>query len=71
MATIGKRDAVADLKILFMNGKAGWLLWSFIHLITINGFRNKFVVAINWMAKYFSYGNANQLIIRRYHRPER
>jgi NADH dehydrogenase len=68
MATIGKKDAVADLKIGFLDGKIGWLLWSFIHLISITGFKNKFKVGFNWMLKYFSYEKANQLIIRKYNR---
>jgi len=68
MATIGKKDAVADLKVAFLDGRIGWLLWSFIHLITITGFKNKFRVGLNWMMKYFSYDKANQLIIRKYSR---
>lgn len=70
MATIGKKDAVADLKIFFLNGRIGWLLWSFIHLITITGFKNKFKVGLNWMMKYLSYEKANQLIIRKYKRAD-
>ncbi|PJA08873.1 MAG: FAD-dependent oxidoreductase [Flavobacteriales bacterium CG_4_10_14_0_2_um_filter_32_8] len=70
MATIGKKDAVADLKITFLNGRIGWVLWSFIHLISITGFKNKFKVGFNWMLKYFSYDKANQLIIRKYKRNE-
>ncbi len=68
MATIGKKNAVADLKIFFLNGRVGWLLWSFIHLISITGFKNKFKVGFNWMMKYLSYEKANQLIIRKYNR---
>ncbi|UII80306.1 NAD(P)/FAD-dependent oxidoreductase [Flagellimonas sp. CMM7] len=68
MATIGKKDAVADLKVTFLQGKLGWLLWSFIHLISITGFKNRFRVGISWMMKYFSYEKANQLIIRKYSR---
>ncbi len=66
MATIGKKDAVADLKLIFLNGRLGWLIWSFIHLISITGFRNKISIAISWIIKYLTYDNANQLIIRRY-----
>ncbi len=68
MATIGKKDAVADLKITFLNGRLGWLLWSAIHLFSITGFKNKFKVSLNWMMKYFTYEKANQLIIRKYQR---
>lgn len=68
MATIGKKDAVADVKTIFLNGRLGWILWSIIHLISITGFKNKFKVSFNWMMKYFSYEKANQLIIRKYNR---
>lgn len=68
MATIGKKDAVADLKIIFLNGRLGWWLWSIIHLISINTFENKIKVAFNWITKYFTYDKANQLIIRKYKR---
>ena len=68
MATIGKKDAVADLKIAFLDGQLGWLLWSFIHLISITGFKNRLRVGFSWMLKYFSYDKANQLIIRKYTR---
>ncbi len=66
MAIIGKKDAVADIKTIFLNGKFGWLIWSVIHLITLTGFKNKVAVAVNWAIKYFTYDKANQLIIRKY-----
>jgi NADH dehydrogenase len=68
MATIGKKDAVADIKNIFLDGKTGWLLWSFIHLISITGFKNRFKVGVSWIMKYFSYEKANQLIVRKYER---
>jgi NADH dehydrogenase len=66
MAIIGKKDAVADIKSVFLNGRIGWLVWSMIHLITLTGFKNKIAVAINWAIKYFTYDKANQIIIDRY-----
>ena len=66
MAIIGKKDAVADIKNVFLNGRIGWLIWSMIHLLTLTGFKNKVAVALSWMIKYFTYDKANQLIIRKY-----
>jgi len=66
MAIIGKKDAVADIKSIFLNGKTGWLIWSVIHLISLTGFKNKIAVAVNWAVKYFTYEKSNQLIIRKY-----
>lgn len=64
MAIVGMTQAVADVKSLFISGPIGWLLWSFVHLISLISFRNRISVATNWMLKYFNYENAHQLITR-------
>lgn len=64
LATVGKRRAVADLGKLKFGGYFAWLIWSFVHLISISGFRNKLLVGINWIVSYFSYEKSNRLIIR-------
>jgi len=66
LATVGKRRAVADLGKLKFTGYAAWLLWSFVHLMSISGFRNKLLVGINWTISYFSYEKSNRLIIRNF-----
>ncbi len=66
LATVGKRRAVADLGKLKFGGYFAWLLWSFVHLMSISGFRNKLLVALNWAVSYFSYEKSNRLIIRNY-----
>jgi NADH dehydrogenase len=67
MATIGRNRAVADLKLFKKNYKTqgffAWLIWMFIHLISIVGFRNRLVVAVNWMWSYFTYDTGNRLIV--------
>ncbi|MBK7971692.1 MAG: NAD(P)/FAD-dependent oxidoreductase [Bacteroidetes bacterium] len=64
MATIGRNKAVAELPFLKLSGFLAWLLWMFIHLMTLVGFRNRLVVFVNWMVNYFSYDRAVRLIIR-------
>jgi NADH:ubiquinone reductase (H+-translocating) len=67
MATIGRNKAVADLKAFGREhrfaGLIAWLIWMFVHLISIVGFRNRLVVLINWMFSYFSYDKGMRLII--------
>ncbi|MBD0256689.1 MAG: FAD-dependent oxidoreductase, partial [Cytophagales bacterium] len=67
MATIGRNHAVADLKILNKEyrtqGFRAWLIWTFIHLISIVGFRNRFLVFLNWSWNYFSYNSSIRLIV--------
>lgn len=66
LATIGKRRAVADIKGTSFDGYLAWLLWSLVHLVQISGFRNKFLVGLNWAWSYFSYEKGDRLIIRKY-----
>ncbi|MCF6278758.1 MAG: NAD(P)/FAD-dependent oxidoreductase [Flavobacteriaceae bacterium] len=66
LATVGKRRAVADLGKLKFGGYFAWLLWSFVHLMSISGFRNRLMVGINWTISYFSYEKSNRLIIRNF-----
>lgn len=66
MATIGRHKAVVDLPYYKFKGWFAWYVWMFIHLIMLVGFRNRFVVFINWMWSYFSYQKAIRLIIRPY-----
>ncbi|WP_158826402.1 NAD(P)/FAD-dependent oxidoreductase [Mucilaginibacter lacusdianchii] len=66
MATIGRNKAVADLGKLKFGGFFAWLIWMFVHLISLLGFRNKVVTFINWLGSYVSYNGGTRLIIRRY-----
>ncbi len=70
LATVGKRRAVADLGKLKFTGYFAWLLWSFVHLMSISGFRNKILVGFNWTISYFSYEKSNRIIIRNFKKPE-
>ena len=64
MATIGRGRAVADIKKFRLSGYPAWLIWMFIHLISILGMRNKITVLINWIWSYFTYNTSLRLIIR-------
>jgi NADH dehydrogenase len=65
MATVGRNRAVADLKAFKFQGFFAWLIWMFIHLISIIGFRNKVFTLLSWLWSYFSYDKSNRLIISR------
>ncbi|MAT54107.1 MAG: FAD-dependent oxidoreductase [Saprospirales bacterium] len=66
MATIGKKNAVAEIGSRKWKGWIAWLLWSTVHLISIVGFRNKIMVGVNWLFHYLTYEKANRLIIRKF-----
>ncbi len=69
LATIGRNKAVADLgKIKFQGFFRLVDMWIFVHLFSLLGTRNKFIVFLNWMANYLSYNGGSRLIIRRFKR---
>lgn len=71
MATIGRNRAVADVGKLQVSGFMAWLIWMFIHLMALVGFRNRLVVFLNWIYNYTNYNKASRLIIRRFSISER
>ncbi|MEJ7738769.1 MAG: NAD(P)/FAD-dependent oxidoreductase [Chitinophagaceae bacterium] len=68
MATIGRNKAVADLGKFKTQGFRAWVLWSLIHLFSLIGGRNKIIVFMGWITKYFTYNNSTRLIIRPFNR---
>jgi NADH:ubiquinone reductase (H+-translocating) len=63
MATIGRNKAVADLKTMKLQGFFAWVIWVFVHLMFLIGFRNRVMVFFNWAISYFSFDKSNRLII--------
>lgn len=65
MATIGRAKAVADIRGFKFSGIVAWLLWSFIHILFLIGFRNRFRVFIEWVWFYFTFKRGVRLITDR------
>lgn len=66
LATIGRNKAVADLGEIKFQGFFAWLIWIFVHLFSLLGTRNKFIVFLNWIGNYMNYNGGSRLIIRRF-----
>ncbi len=64
MATIGRNAAIADFGFLRVSGYLGWLLWLFIHILFLIGFRNRLSVMMQWAAAYLTYQRSVRLITR-------
>ena len=54
MAIIGKGAAVVDIHGTQFSGLAGWVLWLFVHVMTLVDFRKKFTVLIGWFLAYIT-----------------
>lgn len=63
MATIGRRSAVAQLPLgLRFTGTLAWMLWLFLHLVTLIGFRNRLSVLVNWFWNYLTWDRGARLV---------
>jgi NADH dehydrogenase len=63
MATIGRRDAVAQLPGgLRFTGTVGWLAWLALHLVMLIGFRNRANVLVNWAWNSLTYDRGSLII---------
>jgi NADH dehydrogenase len=64
MATIGRNAAIADFGFLRVSGFTGWLLWLFVHIMFLIGFRNRASVMLQWAVSYLTYQRSVRLITR-------
>ena len=64
MATIGRNKAVVDLPKFHFSGIFAWVVWMFVHLFSLIGFKNKAVVFLNWVYNYIRFDREGRLIIR-------
>ncbi|WP_185871507.1 NAD(P)/FAD-dependent oxidoreductase [Blattabacterium cuenoti] len=68
MATIGRNKAVCDFPCLKLKGFLAWIVWMFVHLVSLVGFRNRAIALTNWIIQYFHYNKSVRLIIRPFYR---
>ena len=64
LATIGRNAAVARIFGISFSGFIAWVIWVFLHIYRIIGFRNRIVVMFNWIWDYFFYDNQVRLITK-------
>ena len=62
LAVIGRAAAVAEIAGLRLSGFLAWLVWCFVHVFYLIGFRNRFIVMIEWAWAYVSYQRGARLI---------
>ena len=62
LATIGRSAAIADFGRFKMTGFFAWLLWLFVHIFFLIGFRNRFLVIFQWAWSYLTFKRGARLI---------
>jgi NADH:ubiquinone reductase (H+-translocating) len=62
LATVGRAAAVAQRGSVRLTGIFAWLLWLFVHILWLIGFRNRFIVLMQWAFTYLRYERGARLI---------
>jgi NADH dehydrogenase len=77
LATIGRAAAVGDIGWLRVSGLVAWLMWLFVHIFFLIGFRNRFLVICEWAWTYIRNDRGARLItgeveplLERGHKPD-
>lgn len=62
LATIGRAAGVAEIAGAKLSGVIAWLVWVFVHILYLIGFRNRLIVMIQWAWAYLWYNRGSRLI---------
>ena len=62
MATIGRNRAIAQIGRIHVSGLLAWLMWAFVHVFLLIGFRNRVMTMREWIWAYFTRERSARLI---------
>jgi len=71
LATIGRSRAIGQIGRLRFAGLFAWLVWLFVHIYFLVGFRNRLLVVLQWAWSYWTYDRGARLIVSREWREQR
>lgn len=63
MSTIGRAAAIVEFGRIRTVGFFAWLLWLFIHLLYLVGFKNRVIVLVEWTYSYLAFKRGSRIII--------
>jgi NADH dehydrogenase len=63
LAVIGRGHAVCEIGSFKLAGLLAWLIWAFVHIMFLIGFRNRIVAMVEWARTYFFQHRGGRFII--------
>ena len=63
LATIGRNRAVAEIGAISLSGFVAWLVWATVHIMFLNGFRNRTLVSAEWLFSYATHRRHARIIL--------
>ncbi len=52
MATISRFRAIVSFKGIKVGGFLGWLMWAFVHITFLTGFKNRWIALFKWLSSF-------------------
>ena len=62
LATISRFRAVVSISRVHITGILGWLVWLFVHLVFLTGFKNRVAAVANWAIAFLGRGRPQRTI---------
>ncbi len=62
LATVGRSFGIVEMGHLRIAGLLAWMIWLFVHILYLIGFRNRFLVLFQWAWAYLTYQRGARLI---------
>jgi NADH:ubiquinone reductase (H+-translocating) len=62
MATVSRFRAVVSFKGIRVAGFLGWLMWLFVHLAFMTGFKNRFTTITQWLMSFIGRGRGERTL---------
>jgi NADH dehydrogenase len=65
MAAVSRRRAIVSFHGIRVSGFLGWIMWMFVHLAFLTGFKNRFKTLISWSLSFLGKGRTERALIGR------
>jgi NADH dehydrogenase len=65
MATIGRSRAIVEIGRFRLAGWWAWVMWLFVHIYYLTGFRTRLLVVLQWAWSYMTFRRGARLIVNK------
>lgn len=65
MATIGRSRAIVEIGRFKIAGFTAWIIWLFVHIYYLTGFKNRLIVVLQWAWSYLTFRRGARLIVNK------
>ncbi|MFM7188607.1 MAG: NAD(P)/FAD-dependent oxidoreductase [Armatimonadota bacterium] len=64
MAVLGRNKAIVAVGRFHFHGAVAWLMWLFVHILYLAGYRNRLLVLLEWAYAYVTYRRGVRYLIK-------